>query len=385
MALLPSILRLLRAVRPIARIGKTYIVTRADDVREVFAQDAVFAAPYRPKLDLIMDRHRFILGMPDGAEYRQDLSALQRVVRPGDLPMLSANVSRMAQDIVQRSNGWVDVVSDLTRPIAFDFLADYLGIPEPPDADLQQWGTRLFEYVFVASDPPLQAEAADIAPRLRRHVQAAIDARRARPTSDDDVLSRCLALQTAGEAGYSDPEIVVALTGLIVGGPPQPPMVLPQAMEQLLRRPAALSMAQGFARADDDAGLWNCIMEAMRFDPLAPWLARETTEPFVLAAGTSRARNIPAGARVLASIASAMQDKRRVPQPSRFDPARPADAYIHFGFGLHECFGRHINRATLPRILKPLLVRPNLRRAKGAAGKLRRRGFLASSLIVEFD
>ncbi|HEX8301366.1 hypothetical protein [Sphingomonas sp.] len=44
-----------------------------------------------------------------------------------------------------------------------------------------------------------------------------------------------------------------ALTGFIVGGPPQPPMVVPQALEQLLRRPEALAGAQAAARADDDA------------------------------------------------------------------------------------------------------------------------------------
>jgi hypothetical protein len=40
--------------------------------------------------------------------------------------------------------------------------------------------------------------------------------------------------------------------GFIVGGPPQPPMVVPQAMEQLLQRPKVLAEAQAAARADDD-------------------------------------------------------------------------------------------------------------------------------------
>ena len=39
-----------------------------------------------------------------------------------------------------------------------------------------------------------------------------------------------------------------------------------------------------------------------------------------------------------------------------------------WGYGLHNCFGAHINRVTLPSILKPLLARTGLRRAAGAAG-----------------
>ncbi len=385
MGLLPLGFRLLRRIRPIARVGKIYLVTRAEDVRRVFETDAVFGAPYLPKLDLIMDHQRFILGMADSPDYRTDLAALQRVVRRDDLPRLAADVSRRATDIVQRSNGWLDVVSELTRPIAFDFLADYLGVPQPEQGNLHQWGTRLFEYVFVADDAPLKAEAEQIAPVIRAHVQQAIDRRRATPIDRDDVLARCLALQAAGEPGYADAAIRTALVGLIVGGPPQPPMVLPQAMEQLLRRPAALANAQAAARADDDDALWAILMEAMRFDPLAPWLPRVATTDYELGTGTSHARTIPAGARIMACILSAMHDPRQVPDPGRFTPGRPANAYIHFGLGLHECFGRHINRATLHLMLKPLLARPNLRRAKGSMGTLRRKGILASSLIVEFD
>jgi len=52
---------------------------------------------------------------------------------------------------------------------------------------------------------------------------------------------------------------------------------------------------------------------------------------------------------------------------------------------LHECFGRHINRATLHLMLKPLLKRANLRRAPGKAGRLVKNGPFAESLTVAFD
>jgi hypothetical protein len=59
--------------------------------------------------------------------------------------------------------------------------------------------------------------------------------------------------------------------------------------------------------------------------------------------------------------------------------------YLHFGHGLHECFGRFLNEATLHRILKPLLCRPNLRRAAGRDGRLSKNGIFAERLVVEFD
>ena len=198
-------------------------------------------------------------------------------------------------------------------------------------------------------------------------------------------MARCLALQAAGTPGYSDTEIRTALLCMIVGGPPQPPMVVPQAMEQLLRRPAALAAASAAARANDGALLRDIVREAMRFDPLAPGLPRQTMADVAVARGTRRERKIPGGATVIAAFSSAMMDERRVPSPRRFDPTRRPHEYIHFGHKLHECFGRHINDATLHLMLQPLLKRSNVRRAPGAEGHLTKNGPFAERLVVQFD
>ncbi|MEO7169340.1 MAG: cytochrome P450 [Sphingomonas sp.] len=385
MAAMPFAFRLLRRLKPIPRFGKTYVVTLHDDVREVFATDPAFGVTYKEKLDVIMGGEPFFLGMADTPQYRANTAAMRKVVRPGDLPLLAAKVEAQAEAIVAGADGRIEVVDTLVRRVTFDFLADYFGVPAPPGGDLRVWGTRLFEYQFVASDAPLLAEVAEIAPALRDHIQRQIEARRAAPGKVDDVLARCLKLQKAGEPGFSDAQIRTALMGFIVGGPPQPPMVVPQAMEQLLRRPDALRGAQAAARAGDDVLLAGYVREAMRFDPLAPGLPRIVLKDWTVAQGTRHQRTIPAGSTVLAAFASAMRDGRRVPDPEHFNPRRLPHEYIHFGYDLHQCFGIHINNATLHLMLKPLLKRENLRRASGAAGKLRKNGAFAESLTVEFD
>ncbi|HME22520.1 MAG TPA: cytochrome P450, partial [Acetobacteraceae bacterium] len=105
---------------------------------------------------------------------------------------------------------------------------------------------------------------------------------------------------------------------------------------------------------------------------------------YIVAEGTPRATLIPAGSTMLVSFSSAMMDPRRVREPARFDPRRPACDYLHFGHGLHTCFGIHINRAMLPLMLKPLLRRSTLRRAPGSKGKLTKRGAFADELWVQF-
>lgn len=384
-AAMPPFFAFLRRFKPVAKLGGTYLTSRYDDVREVFATDPVFGVIYKPKLDVIMGGQPFFLGMGDTQQYRQDTAAMRRVIRPEDLPALAVRAEVLATRIVGEAQGRIDVVDTLVRQVTFELLADYFGVSQPAEGDLRVWATRLFEFQFAdqGNDPKLLTEVQEIAPALRAHIQREIERRRAAP-GKDDVLSRCLALQAAGEPGFADDQIRTALMGFIVGGPPQPPMVVPQAMEQLLRRPAALAGAQAAAQAGDDDLLRCYVTEAMRFDPLAPGLPRVALAEWTLAKGTPHATTIPAGANVLAAFASAMMDPRRIANPRTFDHRRPASDYIHFGYGLHQCFGRHINHATLHLMLKPLLKQTKLRRASGPSGRLSKNGAFAERLVVAF-
>jgi cytochrome P450 len=384
-AAMPYAFAFFRRWKPVVKMKGMVLTSRYDDVREVFASDHDFGVVYKPKLDVIMGGQPFFLGMGDTEQYREDVGAMHRVVRREDLPMLAQQVEAMAEDIVRAAPNRIDVVDTLVRRVTFSVLGDYFGVPEPSNGDMRVWGTRLFEFQFAdqGNDPALLAEVQEIAPALRAHIQDQIEKRRNVP-GKDDVLSRSLAEQKAGTHGFSDDQIRTSLMGFIVGGPPQPPMVVPQAMEQLLRRPNALLGAQTAARAGDDTLLAAYVLEAMRFDPLAPGLPRVALTDAVIARGTPYEAIVAKGDTVLAAFASAMMDPRRITDPRRFDPTRPASDYIHFGYGLHQCFGIHINRATLHLMLKPLLQRPNLRRAAGRAGHLTKNGPFAESLTVEW-
>ena len=240
---MPVAFRLMRRFRPIFRMGTTYLVTCHDDVREVFGRDAAFKVPYQANTDVITGGEPFFLGMADSPEYQAQLAAMRRVFRADDLPHLARAVELLAEAIVRASNGRIDVVGQLVRRVSFDVLSDYIGVPPPPEGRLDVWATRLFEFQFAGSpkDHELRAHAEEIAPAFRAHIDRAIASRKAEGSGRDDVMARCLALQAAGTPGYSDKEIRTALLCMIVGGPPQPPMVVPQAMEQLLRRPEALA------------------------------------------------------------------------------------------------------------------------------------------------
>ncbi len=387
MALAPFATSILRRVWPIPGAGSVRLVTRYDDVQEVFRTDAAFGVVYAANLALITGQdHPFFLGMSDTRQYRDQLAAMRRVVTQDDLAALGDRAEALAEAIVAGAAGCVEVVS-LIRAVTFGTIAAYFGVPAPAQGRLDVWATRLFEFQFTGTvgDNPLCREVRVMAPAFRALLDDEIARRRAVPDGPDDVLGRCLKLQAQGVAGYGDAEIRTALMCMVIGGPPQPPMVVPQGMEQLLRRKPFLTDAQAAARAGDDDGLRAILLEAMRFDPLAPALPRVALADWTIARGTGRATPVSAGDTVYVGFASAMMDPRRVPDPRVFRPGRLPHEYIHFGLGLHECFGEQINHATLHRMLKPLLRRPGVRRAPGAAGRLRKNGIFAERLVVVHD
>ena len=334
-----------------------------------------------------MDGQPFFLSMGDTPAYHAGRDAMLAVMRREDITArLAPQAEALAREIIDKAGGRLEVVDKLVRRVTFDLFSDYLGVPEPPDGDLRVWGTRLFEFQFVSDGSDgLKADVERFGKAFRAYIDAEIVRRRKTPDGKDDVLARCLALQAAGKIGYSDVEIRTGLMGMMVGGPPQPPMVVPQALEQLLRRPEALAGAQRAARANDDVRLAGYVFEAMRFDPLAPVMPRVAVEDGLIAAGTRRERRVPKGSRLMVGLSSAMMDARRLDDPYAFNPDRLPHEYLHFGYGLHQCFGIHINKAVLPLMLKPLLQRQNLRRAPGGAGRLRKQGPFAVALNVRYD
>ena len=210
-AAIPFGLRILRGIGPVVRLPFTsiYVVPRHDGVREVFGAHASFHVPYKANLDVITGGEPFFLGTDNTSEHDTGAEAMRRVMRADDLPKLGERAETQAEAIVDGSGGRVEVVDQLVRRVTFDMLTEYFGIPEPAQGRLDVWATRLFEFQFASSpkDHDLRKQVEEIAPAFRAHIDREIGRRKVEGDRRDDVLGRCLALQAAGEPGFSDVQI----------------------------------------------------------------------------------------------------------------------------------------------------------------------------------
>jgi cytochrome P450 len=376
------IFALLRRVAPILMIRNVAVVTRFEDVQEVLSRDDVFQVLYGEKMRVITGGRDFFLGMQNSPEYTRDVSHMRSTMRREDVPRISAFVQATASELVAASGGRLDVVP-LSRIVAARWVGEYFGCRPPSDQELADWGTAIFQYLFtdLNNDPAVGQAARDAAAKARAWLDSTIADRKAHPIATDDVLGRCLTLQSAGVPGMDDLGVRNNLIGLIVGAIPTTSKCCAQALDQLFARPEALQGAQAAAAANDDALLARFIFEALRFNPNNPGVFRIAAEDYPVAKGSLHGLTIQKGTTVLAATQSAMFDERIVECPNDFRTDRPAYLDMHFGYGLHTCFGQYVNRVQIPGILKPLLQRRGLRRA----GELQFQGPFPSSLMVAFD
>lgn len=379
----------LRDVKPILLTRGFAVVTRFEDVQEILDHPLEFNVPYAPKMKAITGD--FILGLDNTPQYEHDVSALRLAVKREDLARVGQIVARVATQIVASASGRLDVVAKFTDVVPARLIAEYLGVPGPDEATLIEWAHLLFDDIFnnVKNDAAITRMALAAGQEMRSYLDHLIAQRKAALSSGgptpDDVMGRLLQMQRVPNMGFDDAGIRNNLIGLITGWIPTVSKSTSLALDELMRRPDDLAAAGKAARADDDQHVGAAIFEAMRFNPQNPGLLRHCAADYVIAKGTSRAAHIPHGTMVFAATQSAMLDGRVLDDPKSFRLDRPSYHYMHFGWGLHTCFGQYINRVQIPLMCKELFRQNNLRRAEGEAGQLAVEGNFPSSMTLCFD
>lgn len=376
---------LLRALKPVLVTKGIAVVSRYDDVVEVLEHDEAFSvSEYSGKMRSLAGD--FILGLDDSPAYERDASILRLAAPRSDVPGLAGFAAGEADRLVSESGGQVDLV-DLASRVPARLVERWFGTPGPDEETQIAWACALFADIFLnqQNDAALHESAERAAAAMRPHLDSTIAARKASGQAGEDVLGRLISMQADPATAFSDEEIRTNFIGLIVGFIPTVMSATTLALDALLERPDALEQACAAARANDDDGVRTCMWEAMRLAPMAPGVVRRAAVDYEVAEGTHHATRIPAGTLTLAATQSAMLDGDVVDDPSAFRTDRPPHHYLHFGAGMHECFGRFANAMQIPAIAKAVLSRPGVRRASGPEGKLARNEQYPTKLVVAFD
>jgi cytochrome P450 len=385
---------LLRTFAPIVVIGNRAVVSRYADVVEVLARDDDFTISQINAAAI--DRHDgpFILGMDRGPDYDRDLAILRQAARSDDLERIRLFVANAAASQLEaaRAAGILDVVNGYARVVAVRLVASYFGMSGPDEQTMMRRLRDIFYDVFLnlTNDAKVRSAATRSGVALRAHMDAVIAdrkaTRRGAPSDGavDDVLGRLIALQGPDHPSLDDDAVRRNLSGLIVGAVETTSKFVTLAIFELMRRPDAFSRAQAAAIAGDVDTVRCYVYEAARFNPHTPLLFRYCARDAEIAGRTRRARTLRAGTTVVIGNLSAMFDPAAFASPGTFR-ADHDSASLHFGYGMHRCFGAMINDVQISELVATLLRVRGLRPAAGRAASIRWDGPFPDRYLLEFD
>jgi cytochrome P450 family 135 len=193
-------------------------------------------------------------------------------------------------------------------------------------------------------------EAAD------RLIYREISRRRADPEGDD-VLSLLVQSSSDGGDALSDEELRDELMTLLIAGHETTATGLAWAFERLTRHPAVMDRLRASIDGGESDYLDAVVKETLRVRPVVMEVGRDVTEPLKLGPW-----ELPAGTRIMSSLALAQRAEERWPDAKAFRPERFLDAqpapytWIPFGGGARRCIGASFASAEMAAII-PIVLR----------------------------
>ncbi|MFB0489591.1 cytochrome P450 [Methylobacterium sp. OAE515] len=358
----------LRQRRPVLDCGAVVLAARRAEIAEILSLPTIFSvALYKPKMG------QFMLAL-DGTDVNyRDKAVMRAMLSWEDLPAIREQSGAITDAALDAGGGSLDVVASISRLVPLRIVQSYFGLPAPDD-DLLRWSyvNQLDQFNNLPFDDRSDAEAVQgAAQRAREEMRAAfasliparLAALKAGTPVPDDILTRLLRLNLPAASGFGMDRVVINVGGLLIGAIETTAEAVVNALAEILRRPDIHAAAR--AAADSPATFDGYVWEALRFAPIVAFMFRQAEADHVLGRDSACETRIRKGQVVLPLSLSAMFDPDWVSDPERFDSARPDHAFLHFGFGHHECLGRYVAGAMIPEIIRRIVLRDGLQ-ADGA-------------------
>ena len=179
--------------------------------------------------------------------------------------------------------------------------------------------------------------------------------RRADPAGDD-VLSLLIQSSAEGDDGLSDQELRDELMTLLIAGHETTATALAWGFERLTRHPQTLARLRSSLEGGESDYLDAVIKETLRVRPVVMEVGRDVTEPVDLGDHV-----VPAGTRVMSSIALVQRASDSWPDPLAFRPERFLDSqpapytWIPFGGGPRRCIGASFATQEMAAVIPVVL------------------------------
>lgn len=311
---------------------------RHQDIVAVLAEPEVFSSA---------SHHLAVPNGMDPPEHTRYRQALEPAFTPERMEALEPACHQLAGTLMQGllAHNDVEVMVDYAQPFSLKTLCIFMGWPEEDWEFLRGWTHGSQRVAFAQNREAGAALAYSFGEFVKRGLQTRRDSS---VETDDDLLSRLMATEVAGNA-LSDEEIISLLRNWTAGHG-----TVAAALGILIACLADDVALQHRMRADP-ALLPAAIDEILRAN--GPLVAnRRTTTRDVEIEG----RTIHAGDRLSLMWIAANRDARVFADPDEICLARDQAPNLLFGHGIHDCLGAPLARLELQVALETLLAQTEI-------------------------
>jgi cytochrome P450 len=340
---------------------KAWVVTRYEDVLEIFNQPEIFSSDRFRRVDARFKSKRLevrtvaeVLGdwlvFRDEPDHTRLRALLQKSFTARQLDKNRQRIQSTINDLLDavETSGEMDFIRDFAYPLPALVIALLLGAPTQDIELIKRWSDRLAAYLGGCVDERDNfAEASAGVAELRNYFRALLRDKQKSPT--DDLMSLMLRAEHEGDT-LSPEEVVSNCVLLLFAGHETTTNLLGNGLFHLLGRPEQLR-----ALAAEPGLGESAVEELLRYDGPVPATTKVATRDL-----DWHGARIRSGEMVLPFLSSANRDPRYFEHPDRLDVRRKPNRHLAFAFGIHFCLG-----APLARLEARLALATLLRRLQG--------------------
>jgi cytochrome P450 len=326
-----------------------HMLSRYEDIRGVLRDPDRYSSerdrsryppPRRRGDDGITSRTMLNSDPPDHTRFRR---LLDRYFTPRAVSELEPHVHEIADDLLAkaRETGRFDVMEDLAVPLPTTVIAELLGVPTGDRADFKRWSDAVTQPLTPTTTEEEEEHRFAELNEFNAYLQAAIDARRSRPT--DDLIGRLVAARE--EDALSDQELLSFVRLLLVAGNETTTNLIGNATLALLRNRDQLELLKARPDLMDSA-----IEEFLRYDGSVQFTSRVLKEP-----ASFYGVDLGPGDSVILILASGNRDEAVFERPDELDITRSPNRHLGFGDWIHICLGQYLARLETKAAMTALL------------------------------
>lgn len=361
----------LRLEKPILITPECTLLALYDDVVEALNKPEIFSVGlYKAKMG------NFLMTEDKTPLHDDDKAIMMSLLKREDLPIIRKYIAHKSQQILNQSNGDIDLIKTYSRTVPVSLVQDIFGLDGINPKYLLNW-SHLNQYDafnnqhfqdYAGNETIAKSKKKNniwlllytLSLFIRKYFYILIGKPKA------DTVTRMLKAHSPFKKGFHLFRQATNTAGLLIGTVETTSEAVSNTLNQLFKHPEHLSQAINLAKSEDTEAFDNIVWEALRSQPIAPYLMRKLSEDYTIAKGTSRETTLLKGTTVLCLISSAMFDSAAFEDPDTFDPSRPYGKSFQFGFGHHECIGKMIGMVMIPEMVRQVLLKPNINQVSAA-------------------